>query len=550
MRFCKHCLRLAGFFTYDSRRENDAKIFSICKMLTTGISAQSPAYPLFAISAVPKTLSSSDVQVIGGNFDYYDDSSLTLSEIAALHQVNPTIKTVKYLDSSNTTNLSGLNAVENYYRMDVAVFPVATLATDITLTDTLFTLTPLSTASIPLKQSTASGDYSVSPTTQNYVTWIRIDNELMKIVDFNPSINLITVARGLSGTTPVTHSAQAQVFSPAYVGQSGLGDNYPDGSGPYLCYAFDVSSPIAVSWIVDNMYNPGNSEVMLTTRGYDGMWYDTFSPANYNFADMFGNPVQYVWDFQTQAYATNEDKLAQQEVRLTAIQNQLLSELGYWPFLLANSMSASYYWPSTGNARALLMPTTLKPRPLDGYCIENFAGRVSVAGIPPIYNTGNVWRNSVMMLMDAAQNGLAALAMIASAGSDSAALEPAGSIRDAFELYGYASYLLGVEATKTTKFGIPAFYVQNGQRYAWVNPRYYLPIGLPTETQLSSNINAYRPTGHRTYMRHFQNGLVLVNPTYQIDTPITLDQAYLDPDTNQMIQSISMGALSGKILLL
>jgi hypothetical protein len=508
---------------------------------STASVAQTPVYPLYGIiSAMQQTMTTNDLRIIATTFDYLQDQTISDAEIAVIHQYNPAFKVVLYLNSGPTTSASEVPAVEAA-RGDLAVFQVASLSAAVSASATSFTLTPRKNQAIVLKASTAPGDFCpASDSTQNYVTWIRIENEFLRIEAFNAASNAITVTRAMGGSTAVSHAAGTPVLSPVY-----NSTYYPGGTaGVGLRYMFDPAKPLAAEWLANFAGNPTNAQKTLTTTKYDGMWFDTVEASPYQAVDMNGNAVS-SWNTLANAPYTPEVYRMYQETRLNTVQNALFGSLGHWPFLLANNMASGTYYSGTGDMRNLLLSTAIKPRPLDGYCIESFALDGDTGPSP---NTGTQWWNNVNMLMDAAQNGLAALPMVYRAGIKSPFLETSPQ-RDQMEMYGYASYLLGVEATGTTKFGIPCLYQANGQRFAQVSPRYYWAIGKPAESRAPSDLDGYKLAGHSTYMRKFTNGLVLVNPATTADTPIALGGTYIDPEAGASVQSITLAATTGKILL-
>ncbi|MCC2685023.1 MAG: hypothetical protein K0R75_1922, partial [Paenibacillaceae bacterium] len=163
------------------------------------------------------------------------------------------------------------------------------------------------------------------------------------------------------------------------------------------------------------------------------------------------NAVDDAWDFKRQEPYTPDNYREALEIKLTAIQNDLNQRFGKFPALYANNMKSKVYYPGHGEVKKLLEPTNIKPRPLDGFSVESFAGSFAAKAAKrdengPKYIGPNAWRDNVKMVMDAAQAGAAALPMIANAGVKSELLEKAGPIRDKFELFAYASYLMAVEA--------------------------------------------------------------------------------------------------------
>ena len=54
--------------------------------------------------------------------------------------------------------------------------------------------------------------------------------------------------------------------------------------------------------------------------------------------------------------------------------------------------------------------------------------------------------------------------------------------------------------------------------------------------------------GNNIYAREFTNGIILVNPSREAET-VTLQTAYIDPDTGNRSNIITLQSLTGKILL-
>jgi len=108
-------------------------------------------------------------------------------------------------------------------------------------------------------------------------------------------------------------------------------------------------------------------------------------------------------------------------------------------------MRATTFEPADGGQKLMLLATPIKPRPLDGYCIENYAGHFAARAAErarrrgPEYNPVSHWQANEVMLMKCAQQRLAAYPMIANAGVKSLLLEGLGPIRDQFEMFAYAT---------------------------------------------------------------------------------------------------------------
>jgi hypothetical protein len=215
--------------------------------------------------------------------------------------------------------------------------------------------------------------------------------------------------------------------------------------------------------------------------------------------------------------------------------------------LVANNLNPKSYYPGSGGMSFLLRSTEVKPRPLDGFCMEGgLAWRAEEDWLAP--EEEDVWHKRMKMLLDANQSGLAALPILAGAGAKSDQSEPDTPERDRIERFGYASYLLCVEQGTRTMMGTYAFYQSGGKRFVKVHRMYYYPIGDPAETVAPKELDKYRGADSSVYQRHFTNGLVLVNPSTKPAT-VKLDQEYLDPDNGQRTTTLTMPSGTGKILL-
>lgn len=513
--------------------------------------AAGPVYPVYAIVSGSVAPTRADIDVLAKNFDLAQGSFST-ETIDAIHEVNPEFKAVRYFNSTYTAGTDDVRLVESKYRHALTMFVVATLKEDIGRTTTRFRLTPSKKGDIiSLRASTTDGALSAAgpspPNTKKYVTWIRIGDELMRIDIFDRDSGRIEVTRAFDGTQAGTHQSGAKVFSPVYLGSVNETGAWPGGPGAYLRYAFDPANPAGIQWQLHEMID-------IFSQGYNGFWLDICSASPFNMSDSDGRHVT-PWDFRTgRPYDKNAYCIGQQ-IKVDAIQTAIFKKFGKWPTMIANNMKARTFEPGKGGQRFMLVPTDVKPRPLDGYCIENYAGGFPARAadrakyVGPRYHDVDHWRANQMMLMECAQNGLAAYPMIANAGFKSLMLENLGSVRDKFESFAYASYLLCVEKDGSTKLGLPAFYQKNGRRFAKLHPRYTWPIGPPVEIVKPERIDDYKIKGHSTYTRRFRNGLVLVNPADTDDTQIKLDQQYIDPDIKKRITRITMKANSGKILL-
>ncbi len=514
--------------------------------------AGGPVYPLYAIASGSPELSEADIEVLAGNFTLVQ-ANLSEDVISKLHKVNPEFKAVRYFNSTYTSGADMVQMAEGEYRQALTMFKVAQLESGVDDHVASFVLKPVSQGKpISLRASTVSGnlssDASGRPSTKHYVTWIRIGDELMRIDSFDRGTSHIYVTRGFDGTKSEAHDADSPVFSPIYLGSTNDTGAWPGGPGDFLRYAFDPSNSAGVARLMDGM-------VEAFSDGYDGFWLDICSASPFNMCDSDGQHVT-PWDFRTGQLYNKDTYREGQEIKVRTIQDAIHEKYGRWPVMIANNMKARTFELGEGGQKQMLIPNKLKPRPIEGYCIENYAGGFAARAskrkgkVGPDYHDLEKWRDNQMMLMTCAQEGLAAYPMIANAGSKSEMLEGLGAVRDQFETFAYASYLLCIEKDSPTRLGLPALYKENGRRFAKLHPRYTWPIGGPVETVSPAKLDKYKVEGRHSYRRYFINGVVLVNPSDKDDKEIKFDGGgFINPETGKRIKSVQMKAHTGKILL-
>ena len=411
------------------------------------------------------------------------------------------------------------------------------------------------------------------------MTWLRIDEEFLRVNGFDPAGGEVAVQRGFSGSRPSAHKAGATVLHPVYQAGDAPGIEKDEYGRPpkTISYIPDPAAPLRWDLTFEE------TRIALD-KGYDGVWIDCLGSRPFNPAGVDGKVLgrEYVaprsdedllsaagsrarfmplWNFgEGRPYSDEEFRLCC-EKGVADLQNRLEKRRGKCPTLYANNIGPGYF-PDQGGRKFFLMPTEAKPRPLDGYCLEGFAGTLSNtdfsqwlyengAAAPPKLPDLQRWQYAARVCMDAAQDKLAICPMISQAGWKTMMLEALPlEQRDRFEMWAYADCLMTVEKGAPTMLGMPAFYVGQKGRYAHVHDRYFWPIGDPAESRKPDDLDGYRVPEHQSYMRRFTNGLVLVNPTTEADADIRLDRAYIDPETGQSISSATMEAQSGRLLLL
>ncbi len=517
-----------------------------------------PAYPLYTICSRPIKATPEDIAAIAKNFTLMH-GKFTREQMEAVRKLNPDFIFLTYINSTYSRAAEEVGPAETGSRRGLAMHLSARSAQRIGPLDTRFKVQPVRESEekgadgkpgIAIRASTVAGAVSSTdaarPSTQHYVFWIRAGDELMRVEQFDAARGELEVTRGFAGTAPATHEAGSPVFSPIYLGflrhtltvddvEQGAGKhpgNYPGGPGGHLRYVFDPAQPDG---------NRSKAELTLeciTELGVDGVWMDTFNTGDFNLSDCRGRQVV-PWNFRKGEPYDKDEFREGQERKVTAIQNFVKEKTGRYPYLVANNLKTATYYRGTGGMKLLLMPTPLKPRPLEGFCME---GALALHDEP-------TWRARMQTLMDSAQTGLAAMPILGGAGAKSMLAEVDTPERDQRERFGYASYLLTVESGGRTRMGTYAFYSREGQRTVKVHPIYFYPIGKPAESRKPGDIDGYRLGGGQVFGRRFTNGLVLVNAAERA-TAVSLESGYLDPDTGTRVSRLEMPAGTGKILLI
>jgi len=204
----------------------------------------------------------------------------------------------------------------------------------------------------------------------------------------------------------------------------------------------------------------------------------------------------------------------------------------------------------------MLQSTPFKPRPIDGFSQESSVGSLNTTTDFQA-NSFADWGSRVQSTMFLGENKLAALFSMLSAGSQNSVFSAAtDSMRHYLFLYGYASYLLAVKVETNdliyTKFGCtPLVGASSASAYYQLDPVFLYPIGRPTLTLASTNYLGYQLPGLTTFMRPFENGLILVNPgdNTNVTDVVALSRPYFDPEVSLVVTQVLMTAKSGRILL-
>lgn len=274
------------------------------------------------------------------------------------------------------------------------------------------------------------------------------------------------------------------------------------------------------------------------------------------------------------------------------IQRYVYEKLGRWPVVVANGISRMGFEKGQGDGgycKRLLIPTKLKPRPLESYNFE-----------VGIRTTGSAFADQLHLLQIAFQENLTP-SMGFSGPSKALTQEMYNEELSYSGAFLYMAYEPKPEGWDIEKDGtgpvirstyISPFYhlpsvgpewtPKGGQTYKFgLSCVFYLPLGKPLERPTPGDLDALRYKDTNVFMRKYENGLVLINPTYDdtrrclngqearidqdldsdheplgpISTPTTytvkLGQRYIDPLTGDYVAGeITMEPASGRILLI
>ena len=330
---------------------------------------------------------------------------------------------------------------------------------------------------------------AASQSTHDVVSWIRIDDELMQVIEAPTLVDGVVrleVRRGIWGTGASDHASGTRVLSPVYIGSalrdaqhSGVpGRNDPDVP---LRYALKVWMPEAHRWLIARI----TSTFGTGWQGHDGVWLDTTSCVQYSNSDPYGNEV-FGWDDPEDAKLTPQRWGAAQRRKLTALRQAFPQKQ-----MLANNLSSR-----NACARRLLSE-------VDGGGFEHW--------LKPSGQTFD-WVASMRQLIDVQRRDLPALLWVRWNEGLS------GSARR-YRRFTYGSYLLVRRPLAArTMYGGPWGLTEPEDLYFW-------NWGGPRES--ADTLEDLRIPGTPLFRRRYGNGIVIVNPTSQ-DEVYPLGSTYYD----------------------
>lgn len=512
------------------------------------------SYPVFGILQVDPDLSTRALRLQGeAAFEPVRQRTLIYSsDSAALRQVRDakareqfSAPVIVYMGGF-TTNSGGATIVERSHRTGVGMIDLASLVRPVDAETTRIFVQNPRDREFPFVAGTAK--VSDPDDTHQYAFWIRIDDEMMRVVDTNSESACLIVERGLESEAK-PHAVGATVLTPVYLGKRGdeesvrHSNSWPGGPD-YLRYAMDPASPAAQQF-------KANLIIAAMKTGYDGAWLDTFQTLPYNLCDPLGRRVTYYWDFRHGRRYDEASWVSAVQEMIRGMRRMVKAATGREPFLAANSVSGSY---DRGGKQ--LFTAGDRPGLLDSYCFEDSyvrprarrtAGRRLAASFEPI--PVQRWRRSASFQRDAASDGLKALCMMGPAGYVAAYINPQLPNYERLVRFSWCSFLLTVDERRTTAFGLPLLITgrENGPGFLPLPQLFYLPIGDPTG---SNDLSSMKVTGTDCYLRRFSGGIVVVNPEAAAEPQrVPLQADYVDPASNQFVNQVLLEGGDAVLLL-
>ncbi len=353
-----------------------------------------------------------------------------------------------------------------------------------------------------------------SDSTADFVSWVRIDNEIMRVRTVAQSAAgiVLGVDRGYFGTPRVAHAKGARVFVPVYIGVTATPSFDPAGSPPVnsparsLRYALKIWQADAATWLARRVTSSfGNNRPAPYLQGYNAVWLDVTSCAQLNCADSFGQPIT-PWDDSMQVPSTPEAWGNHQVGKLRELKSRLATA-GY-PNVQFIINSVAHYGRPGDDCRTRLLTMNVA----EGGALEYWLQ------YPPGWTAA-----MTQHVLIQSQN----LPGIYSA--NWAELDRSFAVPQ-YVRFAYGSYLLGWHPTATRpRFGGPFGLNPPDEMFFW-------DFGAPAKAIFSlddlTTITIRKPTGTaaavKFYRRDFANGIVIVNPSRE-RARVELGGEFIDP---------------------
>lgn len=521
-------------------------------------------YPLFGhMWNSGMHFSDTQVEHIASSLDYIIGGAgipLDSNLVNRFKTADPRFQIIRYQGGWSTSRAAAENR-----KMDLQYYRCGTLSQSIGEADSVLIIN---------KPSDNRGLGLIASEEGNFNTWIRINNELMKIkaVSTQSSYPItVTVERGYDGTHATSHAENNTVTAPLYTTPPNPGGNNSGLS--YFTTIYDYRNAV----LTNNAMN------LADEYSIDGIWIDILVGWLGATSMTGGNYTN--WDSRNDSPLSSENIIRYTKSAIQDMYYRFYSRKGFYPVIYGNNVlfSTSY---DAGSRGYMMEQTTEHEKVIDGFCHENtwghmsdspdnidndgepvsFDGKVIIPGnsghnLEWYVNQSWIERNIAVALL--AQRRLPNQPMTINAGFKNQwfAEDLTEEVRYTFNKYSYASYLLCVDVSSdsliSTRMGISAMGIVNGKLEVKVDSFFYRPVGIPLEQHPASQFTKYRVGTNNLYARRFSNGLVLVNPfKNDMNTPVSInsitgnDSIYYDPDNNnQTMLTVHLKSRESLILL-
>ena len=536
-------------------------IFSIITLFTLTLTIAQPTpdmhissygddktpYPLYGgIFGVDIELNDSSIKLLGENFDaFYGAWDIDMTEANRVREIDPNFEFISY---RGNWKVSGTDRdwIDLGNQNNILYYKLGTLKASINPKDNQLSIDSLFGS---LVASTAHKDsaclYYVDKIIR-FNTFIKVGNELVRITHVDS--NKITVVRGFSSTTPENHNAGTVVLAPIY--------GRPPRTNSRKAYEYRHSDNSMLRWkymlrasIQSYLYHGG------------GIWIDILI-GNLSHYAMSGEtiPPELIYNAETMKPYDKLSRAKDAEAGIKYIQETFYSIYDKYPLIWGNNMM---YPVNTEHDRTLMLwQTELKPRPINGFAQENSVAQYGYGGHSGkkfFYASYKEWQETLQSNMYCGENKLANRPIIMDGGIDNKkfALLPKERRHELF-VYGYATYLLGVKVEADdkiySKFGLCPVVLNEDDSYHFeLDPCFTWNIGRPVETHASQDYMKYKLKNRTVFLRKFENGIVLVNPSDKLEENISLKafgKDFINPDApNKAINKVNLDANNGMILL-
>ena len=504
-------------------------------------------YPLYAGSfGMELEFNDATIETLAKNFEaLYGSWDIDWATARAIRQLNPDFNLQSY---HGNWRVDGRDRqyVEDGHLDEILYYRLGNLHTNISSSDTVLVLDDVFGGILP---STAHFDSSSTYRYDKllyYITFLKIGDEYLRIIDTNATG--VQVNRGFQNTLATAYKKGTPVLAPVYgrAPQAGTERSYD--------YRHDARSNLRWKSFLRSLLYDYN-------KHGGGIWIDILigNLSQYAFTGET-LPAERIWDIEKNQAYDPVDRAKHAEAGIRYVQDMFYQIYDTYPVIWGNNMM----FPITADNDRLrmLLQTNEKPRPIDGFAMENtFAqyGYGGHSGKEFMYETYDDWQQNVRSIMYMGELKVSARPLIMDGGIDNKKFSqlPKERRHELF-MYGYASYLMGVKVEEDgsvfSQFGLcPFVYNEDGNHSIEVDPCFTWDIGKPAETYASEDYLKYKIVDGKVFVRKFEKGIVLVNPSDEPEAGISLKKygkLFVNPDSSEEnITKVTLVPHQGMILL-